>query len=337
MGNARFTVLVTDRAWPDLAVEREVLGPLGVDLIEPGEDDEVMIALGPRLDAILTCWRTVPPALLDNAPKCRMVSRYGIGLDNIPVDRATALGMIVTNVPDFCLDEVSDHAMALLLAAARRIVPFAGETAGGVWAPSGGRELPRLRGRTLGIVGYGNIGRALVPKARAFGLTVLVYTPRLAPGSRADGSIAAGSLDELLAAADFVSLHVPANAETRGMIGEAALRAMKGTAWLINTSRGAVIDEPALIRALDEGWIAGAALDVLASEPPPADHPLLSRPNVIVTPHIAFASAEAVIELRRRAAEHVSRVLRGEVPPHVVNPEVLTRPGRHRLAREATA
>ncbi|MCC6790482.1 MAG: C-terminal binding protein [Thermomicrobiales bacterium] len=323
MTNDRFTVLVTDRAWPDLAVERDVLEPLGVELIDFAGDDAAMIALGPRLDAILTCWRQMPPELLDNAPACRMVSRYGIGLDNIPVARATELGMVVTNVPDFCLDEVSDHAMALLLAAARRIVAFAGETAQGTWRPAVGGELGRLRGRTLGIVGYGNIGRALAPKARAFGLNVLVYTPRLTPGPLAAGVTAAGSLDELLGAADFVSLHLPANEQTRHLIDEPALRAMKPTAWLINTSRGAIVDEAALVRALDEGWIAGAALDVLASEPPPADHPLLGRPDTIVTPHVAFASAEAMVELRRRAAEHVAHVLRGERPPHIVNPAVL--------------
>jgi D-3-phosphoglycerate dehydrogenase / 2-oxoglutarate reductase len=325
-------VLVTDRAWPDLTVERTVLDPLGVTLIEPqGDDPAAMLALGPELDAILTCWRTVPPALLDAATRCRIVSRYGIGLDNIPVARATELGILVTNVPDFCLDEVSDHAMALLLAAARRLVPFATETAAGTWQPSEGRALPRLRGKTLGIVGYGNIGRRLAPKALAFGMRVLIHTPRLAPGPRDDGTTATASLDELLRESDFVSLHLPSTAETRGLIGEAVLRAMKPAARLINTSRGALVDEAALVRALDEGWIAGAALDVLATEPPPADHPLLGRPNVIVTPHVAFASAEAVEELRRRAAEHVACVLRGERPPHIVNPAVLATPGRHGL------
>lgn len=327
-----FTVLVTDRAWPGLEVERAVLEPLGATLVEPGSPEpEAMVALAAELDAVLTCWRTVPPELLTAAPKCRMISRYGIGLDNIPVGLATELGMVVTNVPDFCLDEVSDHAMALLLAAARRIVTFSSETAGGTWVPSGGRDLPRLRGKTLGVVGYGNIGRALAPKAAAFGLRVLVFSPSLTPGKMADGVIAAGSLDELLSEADFVSLHVPSTPATRAMIGESALRAMKPIAWLINTSRGAVIDESALVRALDEGWIAGAALDVLSVEPPPADHPLLCHPKTIVTPHVAFASAEAVVELRRRAAEHVAYVLRGERPPHIVNPSVLATPGRHGL------
>jgi D-3-phosphoglycerate dehydrogenase len=290
-----------------------------------------MFALASDLDAILTCWRTVPPELLERAPSCRMVSRYGIGLDNIPVARATELGMIVTNVPDFCLDEVSDHAMALLLAAARRIVDFASETSTGSWVPAGGRDLPRLRGKTLGIVGYGNIGRRLAPKALAFGMRVLVTSRSMAPGEFESGVAAVSGLDELLAGSDFVSLHVPSTAETKQLINERALRLMKQNAWLINTSRGAIVDETALLHALDEGWIAGAALDVLATEPPPADHPLLRHPRVIATPHVAYASVEAVTELRRRAAEHVAHVLRGELPLHIVNPEVLTTPGRHGL------
>jgi D-3-phosphoglycerate dehydrogenase len=328
----QFIVLVTDRAWPDLTVEQSVLEPIGARLIEPDSPDPAaMITLGSDLDAILTCWRTVPPSLLEQAPKCRIVSRYGIGLDNIPVARATELGMVVTNVPDFCLDEVSDHAVALLLAAARRIVPFVNETASGTWQPAGGRDLPRLRGKTLGIVGYGNIGRALAPKAAAFGLRIVVYSRHLSPGVIADGIRAATDLDELVGESDFVSLHLPSTNETQKIVDERVLRAMKPTAWLINTSRGAIVDEIALAKALDEGWIAGAALDVLTTEPPPAEHPLLGRSNVIVTPHVAFASAEAVTELRRRAAEHVAMLLSGERPPHIVNPEVLERPGRHGL------
>jgi D-3-phosphoglycerate dehydrogenase len=273
----------------------------------------------------------MPPELLDAAPRCRMVSRYGIGLDSIPVDHATALGMVVTNVPDFCLDEVSDHAMALLLAAARGVVRFSAETSSGAWNPAGGGMLPRLRGQTLGIVGYGNIGRRLAPKARTFGLEVLVHSRTTTAGRLDDGITAVGSLEDLLRGADYVSLHCPATPETRGMIGERALRAMRPHAWLINTSRGALIDDGALLHALDEGWIAGAALDVLATEPAPPDHPLLRHPRTIVTPHVAFASTGSVEELRRRAAEHVACLLRGETPPHIVNPAVLSRPGRHGL------
>lgn len=325
MTDPRFTVLVTDRAWPDLAVEQAVLEPLGVRLVEPVPGDPSSVyELAREADAILNCWMKIPVELLEGAAKCRMVSRYGIGLDSIPVERATELGMLVTNVPDFCLDEVSDHAMALLLAAARQVVALADATSGGDWTPTVGGSLPRLRGKTLGIVGYGNIGRRLAPKAAAFGMHVLAYSPRLAPGPVDSGVQAVESLEALLRASDFVSLHSPANAETRGMIGDASLAEMKPTAWLINTSRGALIDEAALVQALNAKQIAGAALDVLSSEPPPPGHPLVGRGDVILTPHVAFASAEAVVELRRRAAEHVAAFLRGEVPPHVVNPKVLS-------------
>ena len=217
-------VLVTDRAWPDLTVEQAVFEPLGITLVEPdGDDPAAMIALGPELDAILTCWRTVPPELLDAAPHCRIVSRYGIGLDNIPVARATEVGIVVTNVPDFCLHEVSDHAMALLLAAARRIVPFSGETAGGVWAPSVVAICRACAGRPSGLSDTATSGGRW-RRRRWRSACALVHTPRLTPGPRDDGTVAVASLDELFSSADFVSLHLPATLETRGLIGEAALR-----------------------------------------------------------------------------------------------------------------
>jgi D-3-phosphoglycerate dehydrogenase len=324
----RFAVLVTDYAWPSLEPERAIFGALGAELLvaETGDEEE-LIGLAPRADAILTNWKPVTPAVLDAAPRCRVVSRYGIGLDNIAVERATELGIPVTNVPDFCLDEVSDHALALLLACARRIVPFARATRDGAWRqPPADRPLPRLRGQTLGLVGYGQIARALVPKALGLGLRVMAYTPRLPADALAPFGTATNDLGALLRAADYVSLHVPVTAETRGMIDAGALRRMKPTAYLINTSRGALVDERALHRALAEGWIAGAALDVLAHEPPDPADPLLVLDNVIATPHVAFSSAASIDDLQRRAAGHVAQALRGETPDHVVNPAVLRQP-----------
>src|SRR3954467_14275226 len=263
-------VLVTDFAWESLDIERRILAEVDAEVVVAGAEERELIEQARDADGILTNWRRVPPAALDAAPRCRVVSRYGVGVDNIPVDRASELGILVTNVPDFCLDEVSDHAMALLLACARRIVTFAGSTAAAEWRLLElGRGLPRLRGQVLGLVGFGNIARALVPKARAFGLEVLAYTPRLQPGML-DGVETTNELSELLERSDYVSLHAPANPATRGLIGEAELRQMKPTAYLINTSRGALIDEPALRRAVEEGWIAGAGLDVLGQEPPAA-------------------------------------------------------------------
>jgi len=323
---SRYTVLLTDYAWPSLEIEREILGAVGAELVvaETGEEDE-LIALAPQADAILTNWKRVPPGALDAAPGCLVVSRLGVGLDNIPVDRATELGMLVTNVPDFCLEEVSDHAMALLLACARRVVTFARSTHAGEWNLELGRGLPRLRGQTLGLVGLGSIARTLVPKARGFGLDVIAYTPRLTSDALPHGVRPATSLEELLAVSDYVSLHAPSTSETRGLIGEAELRAMKSSAYLINTSRGALLDENALARALANGWIAGAALDVLSQEPPPPDHPLIGLDRVIVTPHAAFYSEVAIAELETKAARNVADVLSGRVPATVVNPEVLER------------
>jgi len=319
-----YTVLVTDYAWPDLEIERQILAGIDAHLIVAEDGSaEAITRLAPQADAILTCWAQVPPPALDAATRCQIVSRYGIGLDNIPLQRATELGILVTNVPDFCLEEVSDHAMALLLAAARQIVPQAAASRAGHWQRETGRPIPRLRGQTLGLVGYGNSAQALVPKAQGFGLQIIAYTPRLTPGLLANGVEAVNRLDDLLGRADYISIHAPLTDETRGLLDETALRRMKPNAVLINTSRGAIIDEAALLQALTEGWIAGAALDVLMQEPPPADHPLLVLPNVIVTPHAAFYSEASIAELQRKAAENVVLVLQGRQPEQIVNRKVL--------------
>src|SRR5579862_1254350 len=297
-----FNVLLTDYAWPSLKIEREVLEAAGGHLIVAESDaDSDLAELATTADAILTNWRRVPVEVLDMASRCLVVSRYGIGVDNIPVARATELGILVTNVPDFCLDEVSDHAMALILACARRLVTFNALTRKGSWNLDAAAGMSRLRGQTLGLIGFGNVARAVVPKARAFGLDVLAYSPRLEPGRR-EGLETTNDLQQVLAASDYVSLHAPANAETIGLIGAPELAAMKPGAYLINTSRGALIDEEALARVVREGRIAGAALDVLAHEPAPADHPLLGLDGVIITPHVAFYSEAAIRDVESRAA-----------------------------------
>ena len=323
----RFTVLVTDFAWPSLEIEREILARVDADLLvaETGEAEE-LAALAPQADAILTNWCRIPTEALDAAPRCLVVSRFGIGVDNIPVERATELGIVVTNVPAFCIDEVSDHTMALLLACARRVVPLADAVRLGAWSLEPARGLHRLRGQTLGLVGYGAIARALVPKAAGFGLELLAHTPRLDPATLPAGVEKAATLDELLAASDFVTLHAPATSATRELIGERELRLMKPSAYLINTSRGALVDEAALSRAIQEKWIAGTALDVLTDEPPTPENPLLTLDGVLMTPHTAFYSEEAVADLETRAAANVAAVLSGRIPEAVVNPAVLDRP-----------
>jgi D-3-phosphoglycerate dehydrogenase len=319
----RRRVLVTDYAWANLDIERKILGEVGADLVVATTGDESqLVELANDADAILTNWKRVPPEAIDVASRCSVISRYGVGVDNIPVKHATELGVIVTNVPDFCLDEVSDHAMALVLACARRIVAFAKSTRAGNWDLTIGSEIPRLRGQTLGLIGFGAIAQTLVPKALGFGLRVLVHTPRLGSAPIA-GIEVANDLYDLLRRADYVSVHAPLTAETRGLIAERELRAMKPTAFLINTSRGLLVDERALLRALREQWIAGAALDVLGTEPADSNDVLLRLDNVIVTPHAAFLSKSSVAEVARKAAENAAAVLAGIVPANVVNREVL--------------
>ena len=317
-------ILITDIAWPDLDIEREVLAAVdGEIMLAGGGTPEEIIALAPQADAILTCWKDVPAEALDIAPNCRVVSRYGIGLDNIPIGRATELGMLVTNVPDFCLEEVSDHVMALLLATARQLFPLARTPDRSGWTRDTPRPIPRVRGQTLGLIGFGNIARALVPKALGCGLRVIAFTPRLRADDAPAGVEVTNDLSVLLAASDYVSIHCPLTDETAHLIDAAALAQMKPSALLINTSRGGVIDESALIRALKDGQIGSAALDVTDPEPPSADNPLLALENVIVTPHAAFYSVAATAELARKAAQNVVTVLQGGVPKTLINKAVL--------------
>lgn len=318
------TVLVTDYAWPNLEPEKRILGELGAELVVAESGDEAeLIDLAPRADAILTNWRRVSARVLEAAERCRTVARYGVGLDNIDVAAATRLGMVVSNVPNFCVSEVADHTMAVVLAHARHVVGFATQTASGEWDNRGCGPMRRLRGRVLGLVGFGNIAHEVARRAQAFGYEVVAYSRSRAGARPEDGVRFAADLVELLSVADVVSLHAPSTPETRHLIGASELATMKPDALLVNTSRGALVDEDALVEALRTGAIGGAALDVFDVEPPAADHPLRSLPSVIVTPHAAFDSIEAIAELQVTASRNVAAVLRGHVPEFVVNPEVL--------------
>ncbi len=323
-------VLVTDHSFPDLAIEERLLGELGatVTLAPTGEEAE-LIELAPAADAILTNWRPVTAAVLDAAPRCRTVARYGVGVDNIDVAHATELGIVVSNVPGFCTDEVADHTIMLLLALVRGLMPLAADIKAGGWDNRAGGLPWRLRGKTLGLVGLGAIGEAVAVRARALGLDVIAYRRSGAPGPA--GIRVVTALPDLLAAADVVSLHLPLTPATRGLIGAAELAAMKDGALLINTGRGGLVDTKELLAALDAGRLGGAGLDVTDPEPPPPGHPLRDHPRVVLTPHSAFYSAGSVAEVSTRAAGHVVQALRGRAPDHVVNPEVLDSP-RLRLA-----
>lgn len=316
-------VLITDYAWDSLDIEREILADAELLVAETGEEDE-LIELAPHASAIMVNWRPATPAVIEAASECVVVARYGVGVDNIAVARATELGMVVTNVPDFCVDEVAEHALALILALQRKIVLFAGQTRAGDWDNAAFGQMHRLAGQTIGLVGSGLLAQGLARRCAAMGLHVLSYSRSATPGERRHGMEFAQSLDDLLERSDIVSLHVPLTDATHHLIGARELGLMKDSALLINTARGGVVDGPALAQALRDGVIGGAGIDVTEPEPIDQGDPLLRLDNAIVTPHAAFYSYESTIDLQTRAASSVREVLNGRLPDTVVNTEVLT-------------
>ena len=322
---SRFSVLITDYVWPNVDLERRILDAVGADAVEAdGQDEDRLAALAAGCDAILTCFAQVTDRVIRSAPKLRVVSRYGVGVDNISVDTATELGIPVTYVPDYCIEEVADHTMALLVTLARQVTNLNANVRSGGWDPKVGRPVHRFRGRTVGIVGFGRIGRAVAARAEPFGFKIIVHDPYLNEDSFPDGDAPTFvEFDELLTRSDFVSVHTPLTSDTQRLIGGPELERMKPSAYLINTCRGPVIDEMALAKALDDGEIAGAGIDVLEGEPPDPNHPLRSARNAVITPHTAFYSEESLEELQRRTAQCAADVLRGKVPENVYNPDVL--------------
>ena len=321
-------VLMTDYVWPSVEPERAVLAQADAELVvAPDGSEQTLASMAEDADAILTCFAKVTDKVVRAAEKCVTIGRFGVGVDNIAVDTATELGIVVTYVPDYCVDEVSDHVMAMLLAWNRRIVLFDRATKAKGWGSEGlGMRIMRLRGKKLGIVGFGRIGRAVCSKALAFDLEVLASDPFVSADAMAQQGGTLVELPELLRESDFVTLHSPLLPETTNMIGKAELAQMKPTAFLINAARGPLIDEDALYEALTSGRIAGAGLDVLVDIAPPLDHRLVQLENVIITPHTAFFSQEAVLELEERAAGEVVRVLQGQMPDNLVNTGVLSKP-----------
>jgi D-3-phosphoglycerate dehydrogenase len=313
------TVLITDYAWPDLEIERAVIEGAGFELAAgpaapaPAAEIEALVEKH-RPVGILTNWARVSAQAIRSSTGLRIVARLGVGLDNIAVDEATARGIWVTNVPDYCFEEVSDHSVGMLLTFTRGLMHFDREIRAGRWEPSTAR-LRRMRTLTVGILGFGRIGRSTAQKLNGFGARVLAYTRTPSADVR---DVEFVGLDELLKQSDAVIVHIPLTPETKHLLNRERLASMKRGAFLINVSRGAVIDTSALIEALRSGHIGGAALDVLEDEPnvPPE---LLALPNVLLTPHIAFTSDASLRELRQWASEEVVRVLRGEKPKEARN------------------
>jgi D-3-phosphoglycerate dehydrogenase / 2-oxoglutarate reductase len=323
-----FRVVILDGPADDTTVEQAALDQVGATVIRADLTRQSVDELVPDADAILCDATPISADLLDRAPQLQIVAEYGIGYDNIDAGAASQRGIWVTNVPGFCVEEVADHAMALILAAGRRLFYLDRSVRAGAWDPVRvGQGADRLSNQTVGLIGFGQIGRRVARRAIGFGLHVLAYSPRTTPEVAREFGAERVELNDVLRRSDYVSLHVPATTSTRGMIDRQALSRMKPSAWLINTARGSVVDETALLEALSSGRIAGAALDVRASEPSSANDPFWQLPNVILTPHASFYSAQSLLELRQRAARSVAAVLAGELPIDPVNPNIRPRFG----------
>jgi D-3-phosphoglycerate dehydrogenase len=308
---------------PFTGEERAVLEAVGAEYHGPNpKGEEGIIAACRGADGVINSAQKLTPRVIESLENCVVIARTGVGVDTVDVPTATRCGITVTNVPDFCFDEVSDTAMSLILATMRKLVFLNNQVKAGNWNRNLARPIHKLRGSTLGLVAFGNIARAVAQKAESFGFRIIASDPYVKPELAAEYNVTLVDLDSLLRESDVISVHAPLNESTYHLIGEVELRKMRPSAFLVNTGRGPVVDGKALARALQEGWIAGAGLDVMEKEPPDPDDPLLTLDNIVITPHYASYTEEAYAEMRRKVVEGVAAALRGEFPRVVVNPEV---------------
>lgn len=310
------------------AYEMEALRPLGAEIVEiAAKSDDEFARAAREADALYAKGRRITGTIIDGLARCRVISLGSVGVDSVDVAAATARGIPVTNVPDTFIEEVADHAMTLILATFRRLVMQDRLVREGRWRE--GRpmlyQFPRLMGQTLGFVAFGHVARAVARRAHPFGLRMLAYDPFVEELVMSSYGVEPASLSEVLQRSDIVSMHAPATPEAHHMLREEHFRQMKRTALLVNTGRGPTVDEPALIKALQEGWIAGAGLDVLEQEPVDPGNPLLRMDSVILTAHVASASARFDPARLRRVGEEIALVLGGRWPRSCVNPSVLER------------
>jgi D-3-phosphoglycerate dehydrogenase len=319
-------VVVTDSPFPNLDPASEILSKIGAVLrLARDSTPDAIVEATQHADGVLVTYAKITADTIRQMRHCRIISRFGIGVDNVDIAAATDAGIIVTKVPDYCVDEVSDHTLALLLAIVRKI-PFATSLVGaGRWEMSAVVPIHRLRGSILGLVGFGRIPQLVAPKARAFGIKVIASDPYVSTETLSRAGVEQFEFAELVKVSDYISIHSPLVPETHHLFNADVFRTMKPTAYLINTARGAIIDETALAHALDRGQLAGAALDVLSLEPPTGS-PLFGRSNVILTPHMSFYSVESLVDLQIKAAEEIVRGLSGKRPHNPVNPEALKQP-----------
>ena len=315
-------VVVSDYTFEDLDPETEALRGVAelVALREyPGHQEFVKVARD--ADAVLSQMSPLRAEAIEGLERCKVIVRYGVGVDNVDVPAATRRGIAVCNVPDYCTEDVADHTLMLALALVRKLPTSIEYLRGGGWVHEPLRPIQRLSTLTFGIYGFGRIAREVAARARGFGFRLLAHDPYVPEAVFAEAGVERVEPDALLARSDLLALHMPLTPDTRNLLNRESFARMKRGVLLVNTARGGLIDTEALVEALDSGQVGGAALDVLDTEPIPADHPLWQRPTAFMTPHLAWYSEQALRQLQRSVGEECARVLRGEPPKNVVNPE----------------
>jgi D-3-phosphoglycerate dehydrogenase len=313
-------IAITENIFPTLDPAKNALAKLDPTFrMAKSTSAEDILEVARDADAILVTYAKLPGDLIRQLTRCKAIGRFGLGVDNIDLPACKEKGIKVNYVPDYCIHEVSDHAVAMLLALIRKI-PYSNKLVqAGRWEMPAVVPIRRIQGTVLGLLGFGNIPRLVAPKAKAFGLKVIAYDPYAKPEVFKNADVESVDLDTLLSTSDYVSVHAPHTPQTRGMVNAAAFGKMKKGAYIVNTARGPLIDEAALIAALDSGHLGGAALDVVAVEPLAKESPLLGRDNVILTPHTAFYSIEALDELQTKCATDLARVLSGEKAVYAIS------------------
>jgi D-3-phosphoglycerate dehydrogenase len=312
---SRYKVVVSDQVFPSVEIERELLAEIDADLTVASGDVESVLADAADADAILNTYLPWDAESIARLTRCKIIARYGIGFDNVDLAAARDAGIVVTNVPDYSVEEVATHALALILASLRKVVTADDSVRSGTWSIDNFRPIRRLSTLTVGLVGYGRIARRIAAPLEALGAQIIAHDPYLQPGGDFPPLL---ELETVLSRADIISLHLPLTEETRGIIGADALSRVKDDAILINTSRGPLVDLDAVTAALKEGRLGAAGLDVFDTEPLDAGR-VEGVPNLIVTPHMAYYSEEALAESQRKAATQVIKVLTGEKPDYQVN------------------
>jgi D-3-phosphoglycerate dehydrogenase len=319
-----FKIVMADSISPDLEIEKSVLKEIDGELIlSPSKNPEDIIKLAKDADALVTTYAQITREIIEKMEKCKIIVRTGIGFDNIDIKAASEKGIYVANVPDYCWDEVSDHAMSLILALQRKILTLDKEVKNGNWSFEKAKPILGLRGQTLGLIGFGNIPKTLAKKAQAFGFNIVASDPFVTQEAADSYNVKMMPQEELIKISDVISFHAPLTDDTYHTANEEFFNLMKNSAFLINTARGPLVDASALYNALKGNKIAGAALDVMEIEPPVKDNLLLTLDNIILTPHTAFYSEASSLNLRKLAYEEVVRVLKGNTPKNCVNRKML--------------